>query len=65
MIPDLPVQIRSVSWREWEFTGLLVSHRFDFNVPHKDFFKHLQIRHFIETLLEKKEICDRRCDDFD
>ena len=68
--PDLPAQIKSIGLLEWaskslsNFTDLLVSDSFksfdqirvDFNIPHKDFYKHLQIRHFIGSLLRAGRI---------
>ena len=68
--PDLPVQIRSIGLLEWaskglpEVSGLLTSNsvkpfeqiRKDFDIPCKDFFKYLQIRHFVESLVRKNEI---------
>ena len=68
--PDLPAQIRSIGLMEWaskglsNFMDLLDSHsvkqfeqiRADFNIPHKDFYKYLQIRHFIGSLLRTGKI---------
>ena len=63
--PDLPAQIRSIGLLEWSsrglssFTDLLVSDsvksfeqiRADFNIPRTDFYKYLQMRHFIGSVL--------------
>lgn len=68
--PDLPEQIRSIGLMEWtskglsNFTHLLVSDsvksfeqiRADFDISHKDFYKYLQIRHFVGSLLRSGKI---------
>lgn len=68
--PDLPVQLRSIGLIEWsskglsDFAGMLASDtlksfeqiRSDYDISNKDFFKYLQIRHFIDGLLKTQKI---------
>lgn len=68
--PDFPHQIRAIGLSEWsskglsDFTALLISASFktfeqiknDFDISHKDFFRHLQIRHFTLSLLQNDSI---------
>lgn len=74
--PDLPPAIQNIGLRSWRLRGILeLGQLFDkghlksfqllkqeFNLPNKDFYKFLQLRHFLESLLKDERI---RLDLFD
>lgn len=68
--PDLPPAIQSIGFRSWRLRGILdLDQLFDngvlksfqllkqeFNLPSNDFYKFLQLRHFLEFILKNEGI---------